>query len=223
MKNKFKLKKYLVIKKVISKKLADFIFEYFSLKKTAVKYMYDNKIILEDENTHSLLGRFGDSQILNSYASYSDFVMETLLIKLLPIMKKHTKLDLIPTYSYARIYENGSILHRHRDRPSCEISTTLNIGGDPWPIYVDPTGSDNIIIDEYKNIIVKPNAPKGVKINLNPGDMLIYRGCDLEHWRERFTKKICTQVFLHYNEKNGNFKQDNLFDGRPVVGFPFKK
>ena len=25
-------------------------------------------------------------------------------------------------------------------RYSCEISTTLNLGGDSWPIYLDPTG-----------------------------------------------------------------------------------
>jgi hypothetical protein len=56
--------------------------------------------------------------------------METLLMKMLPIMKERTGLDLIPTYSYARVYEKGAILKRHKDRPSCEISTTLNLGGD---------------------------------------------------------------------------------------------
>ena len=74
--------------------------------------------------------------------------METLLMKVMPIMAEQTKLDLIPTYSYARVYEKGSILKRHKDRPSCEISTTLNLGGDPWPIFIDPTGSNNVI-DEY--------------------------------------------------------------------------
>jgi hypothetical protein len=39
-------------------------------------------------------------------------------------MEKHTKLKLIPTYSYARIYKKGDVLHRHKDRFSCEISTT---------------------------------------------------------------------------------------------------
>ena len=42
-------------------------------------------------------------------------------------MEKIQNLKLNPTYSYARIYKTGDILHRHKDRFSCEISTTLNL------------------------------------------------------------------------------------------------
>jgi hypothetical protein len=73
----------------------------------------------------------------------------------------------------------------------------LNLGGDPWPIYIDPTGENNVI-DEYKSI-VKPGAHIGVEVNLKPGDMLIYSGCELEHWRKPFEGNLCGQVFLHYN------------------------
>ena len=45
-------------------------------------------------------------------------------------------------------------------------------------------GADSVI-DEYKNIH-KPNAPKGTKVLLEVGDMLVYSGCELEHWREPF-------------------------------------
>ena len=50
-------------------------------------------------------------------------------------MNKETSLKLSPTYSYARIYNKGAILQKHKDRYSCEVSTTLNLGGDMWPIY----------------------------------------------------------------------------------------
>ncbi len=133
-------------------------------------------------------------------------------------MKRETGLDVVPTYSYARIYKKGDILKRHKDRPSCEISTTINLGGDPWPIFIDPTGSDNVI-DEYKNIH-KPNAPMGERVDLEIGDMLIYEGCKLEHWREPFEGEHCGQVFLHYNDKNGQFKDINIFDGRHKLGIP---
>ena len=142
--------------------------------------------------------------------------METLLKEVMPIMEKETGLKLIPTYSYARIYKKGDILHRHKDRFSCEISTTLNLGGDPWPIFIDPTGSNNVI-DEYKGIH-KPGAPKGVKVDLKPGDMLIYSGCELEHWREPFQGELCGQVFLHYNEKDGQYHIP--YDGRAMLGLP---
>ena len=72
-------------------------------------------------------------------------------------------------------------------------------------IFIDPTGSDNVI-DEYKNIH-KPNAPKGERVDLEIGDMLIYEGCKLEHWREPFEGDNCGQVFLHYNNVNGQFKE----------------
>ena len=210
----FKDKKYQVIKNAVSYDLANFVFNYFLLKRDAVKFMYDNKLVEE----HSLLGTWKDQQVPNVYSHYADFAMETLLMKVMPIMQQQTGLDLIPTYSYARVYERGSILKRHKDRPSCEISTTLNLGGDPWPIFIDPTGSNNVI-DEYKNIM-KPNAPAGVKVDLNPGDMLVYSGCDLEHWREPFQGEVCGQVFLHYNHVNGKFANNNLYDKRPLLGIP---
>jgi len=214
----FNEKKYQVIKNAVSYDLANFVFNYFLLKRDAVKFMYDNNLVQE----HSLLGTWKDQQVPNVYSHYADFAMETLLMKVMPVMVKETGLNLIPTYSYARVYERGSILKRHKDRPSCEISTTLNLGGDPWPIFIDPTGSNNVI-DEYKNIM-KPNAPAGVKVDLNPGDMLVYSGCDLEHWREPFQGNICGQVFLHYNHLNGKFANENLYDKRPLLGIPpFRK
>ena len=204
--------KYTVIKNAVSYDLANFCFNYFLLKRDAVSYMYQKNIIAENP----LHGTWTDHQVPGVYSIYADHVMETLLMKVLPVMGEKTGLNLVPTYSYARVYEKGAELKRHKDRPSCEISTTLNLGGDAWPIFIDPTGSDNVI-DEYKGIH-KPNAPKGVKVDLNPGDMLIYSGCELEHWREPFQGKICGQVFLHYNHADGRFAKSNLYDKRPMLG-----
>jgi hypothetical protein len=139
-------------------------------------------------------------------------------VKVLPTMQQETGLELVPTYSYARIYKHGDILKRHKDRPSCEISTTIHLGGDPWSIFIDGTGQDNVI-DEYKGII-KPGAPAGTEVMLNVGDMLVYSGCELEHWREPFKGNTCAQVFLHYNHLNGPFSEQNRFDKRPMLGVP---
>tara|TARA_R110001583_G_scaffold71651_1_gene201609 strand:- start:34 stop:675 length:642 start_codon:yes stop_codon:yes gene_type:complete len=206
--------KYQVIKNAISYDLANFIFNYFLLKRDAVKYMYDNNITYDN----GMLGTWTDQQIPNTYSHYADHVMETLLMKTLPVMQKETGLELVPTYSYARAYKKGDILKRHKDRPSCEISTTIHLGGDQWSIFIDPTGSNNVI-DEYKNIH-KPDAPQGVKIDLDIGDMLVYSGCELEHWREQFQGNVCVQVFLHYNHVNGQFAEKNKFDKRPMLGIP---
>ena len=206
--------KYHVIKNALSYELANFIFNYFLLKRDAVKWMYDHDVTWDN----GLLGSWSDQQVPNTYSCYSDFAMETLLVKMLPVMAKETGLQLVPTYSYARIYKKGDILRRHKDRPSCEISTTLNLGGEPWPIFIDGTGAD-AVIDEYKNIH-KPNAPPGTKVLLDVGDMLVYSGCELEHWREPFEGNTCGQVFLHYNHVNGPFAEKNRFDKRPMLGVP---
>ena len=190
----FAKNKYQVIRQAIPKDLANFVMNYFLLQQDAVAYMLKNNII----NKHNpLIGNWEDEQVPNAYAKYADWVMETLLQYVRPIMKQKTKLDLIPTYSYARIYNKGNILKKHKDRPSCEISTTLNLGGDHWSIYLE-----------------------GIKVDLQQGDMLIYSGCELEHWREPFKGNFCVQVFLHYNHANGKFGQENLFDKRPILGIP---
>ena len=189
----FQIKKYQVIEKAISYELANFIFNYFMLKRDAVKFLYDNNITYDT----GLLGTWTDQQVPNTYSHYADPVMETLLMKVLPVMKRETDLDLIPTYSYARIYKQGDILKRHKDRPSCEISTTIHLGGTKWPIFIDDT-----------------------KVLLEVGDMLVYSGCELEHWREPLEGNTCAQVFLHYNHVNGPFAEKNRFDKRPMLGIP---
>ncbi len=50
--------------------------------------------------------------------------------------------------------------------------------------------------------------------------MLVYSGCELEHWREKFNGKDCTQVFLHYNNRKTPGSKDNMFDKRLHLGLP---
>ena len=211
----FKEKKYLVIKKAISFELANFGFNYLLLKRDAVKWMQSNNYISEFTPG---FGSWKDKQIPNTYSIYSDMFMETLMMKVLPVMQQHTDMNLMPCYTYTRVYKKGDVLKRHSDRPSCEISTTLHLGGEPWPIFLDPTGQKTVV-DEHKQIH-KPNAPKGISIDLEVGDMLVYSGCELEHWRESFEGDNCAQVFLHYNNIDGPFGTQNKFDKRPLLGIP---
>ena len=204
----FKKNKYQVIRKAISKEVCDIAYAYLKLSADADDYMLKKNII---HSSNPLVGNFTDPQVPNSYARYADRLMESLLIKTLPLMQKKTGLDLVPTYAYTRLYRKGNILKRHKDRPGCEISTTLCLGGDLWPIFIDPTGEAGQI---------KPGAPQGTKIILKAGDMLIYAGHELEHWRKPFEGSLCGQVFLHYNDANGRFAKTNLYDNRPMLGIP---
>ena len=131
-------------------------------------------------------------------------------------MQEKTGLRLVPTYSYARIYKKGDVLKRHKDRFSCEISTTLNLGGDDWPIYIE--AKENI--GDPENGFPSITNNKGTKVVLEPGDMLVYKGNLCEHWREEFTGENCGQVFLHYNKFNSKMAKENYLDKRPLLGLP---
>ena len=198
----FKKNKYAVIRQAISKDLAAFIANYFYMQKQVYDTCKEAKYISPFE---IMLGDYNDVQIPNTYSQYANVAMETLMLKCQPDMEKVTGLKLYPAYTYARIYKPGDELKRHKDRFSCEISTTMNLGGDPWPIYLEPSGETN---------------KKGIRVDLKQGDMLVYRGCELEHLREKFKGKECVQVFLHYNNRKTPGSKDNMFDRRPHLGLP---
>ena len=211
----FKSKGYSIIRNAISNDLADFLYQYFLMKRQVSKTFYDHRYISPFDQEW---GVWNDEQVPNSYSHYADTAMETLLLSVQPKMEKLTGLKLNPTYSYARIYKKGDILHRHKDRFSCEISTTMNLGGDPWPIYIEAKKNVGLPKDGF----VSSTTNEGTKVTLKPGDMLVYKGMILEHWRDTFLGNDCAQVFLHYNDVNskvGDAKQ-NMFDGRPHLGLP---
>jgi len=198
----FNKNKYQVIKNAISTELADFCYQYFCNKRAVARKLFDDRYISQFTE---YFGVWNDQQIPETYSHYGDIVMETLLQKVKPIMEKESGVKLTETYSYARIYKKGDELKRHKDRYSCEISTTMNLGGDDWSIFLEPSGEE---------------GKKGIEIKLEAGDMLMYRGCDLEHWREPFEGENCGQVFLHYNDASGEDAEKNKFDGRPMIGLP---
>jgi len=151
---------------------------------------------------------YGDNQVPNAHFKYADAAMETMLLHLQDTVEKNTGLSLYPTYSYYRVYRNGDDLKMHRDRPSCEISCTLcfnysyNDKKLQWPIFMN-----------------------GQDIVLNPGDLVIYKGCDLDHWREKleYDEDVWqVQGFFHYVNANGPYT-DYKFDGRPSLGVDNKK
>jgi hypothetical protein len=105
-----------------------------------------------------------------------------------------------PTYSYFRVYKKGDVLKKHKDRPSCEISLSLSLGYDPdepWPLWVD-SGSG------------------ATAVPMKKGDAVLYKGCDVLHWREEFQGNYAAQVFLHYVDQQGPHREWR-FDKREVV------
>jgi hypothetical protein len=188
----FKENKYVVVRDVLSK-------ETVSLLQFQSKMLED--VMCYNNNTLPKLFAFGDKQSPNSFSYYGALFTESLLLLLKPIMEAHLGVELYPTYSYMRIYYKDAILARHTDRPSCEFSATLCIQCDannPWPIYFHSNGVDTSLM-------------------LNVGDMCIYKGDELTHWREPCLYDNHIQVFLHFVDANGLYK-DFKYDKRPMLG-----
>lgn len=193
------MKDYKIIRKAISPDLAEFLYNYFKLKRKISKLLFDYHIISPLDKEH---GVFGDTQTpsKNTYCLYGDPAFETLLTKLKPLMEKETKQKLIETYAYGRIYQKGDVLKSHTDRPNCAFSTTISLGGAVWPFYME---------DKDHNTL---------KIILKPGDMLVYQGDKFRHWRYELKEKECGQIFLHYIREGDNNPNAAKYDFRPSLG-----
>jgi hypothetical protein len=193
----FKKNKYIVIKKALNPETCDVIRNYFFLKKQVLQ-TYNEKRYISPFTLD--FGSFGDGQATKDcYCIYGDVLSDSLLPLLKSKVEKETGIKLFENYTYMRIYSKGSILEKHKDRLSCEISATLNIDNSDWPIF-----SKSI-----KN--------KEVKVSLKKGDMLVYKGCDLEHWRNENPFDTHAQIFIHYNDIK---TKNNRFDSRPHLGLP---
>ncbi len=200
------------IEKYIDTNMANLLYHHIQLEAKRLSF-FEEQDIMADEQIH---GTFTDKQAPGDFSKYGDPIFDALLSLGTEKMNELTGKELVPTYSYHRLYTQGTELTRHKDRPSCEISTTLCIGYDnsnvdaskypdwDWPMYVGPKSGEK--------------GTEGLPIHMKPGDMLIYRGDVVEHWREPLWGLNHAQVFLHYNEKNGQY--DIPYDGRPLLGMP---
>ena len=197
---------YVVIQNFLKKDTANLLYEYSKLKsrRALLKEAFDTKLFDKKYD-----GQFEDEQAPGAYSLYGDPLMDALLQNSNSFVSSVIGKKLIPTYSYWRLYITNNVLKKHKDRPSCEYSTTLCLGYDASNIK-DTNYNWPICIRSYNN--------EGKCVILNPGDMVIYKGCDVEHWRDEYKGLNHSQVFLHYNEENG--KYNIKYDGREFLGLP---
>jgi len=172
-------------KKFLSKKEIQGLKEYFEV------YFF----------TKPLTKARDDKQVKGAKYIYEDPIAEYFMCSKKSIVEKVFKTKLIPAYTYTRLYYNNHILPKHKDRPACEVSLTLNIWQDlDWPIC----------FEKNKKII---------KLVTKPGDAVFYEGPKYEHWREPYTGETCCQIFMHYVRENGPHK-DWGYDGLGHLTYP---
>jgi hypothetical protein len=131
----------------------------------------------------------GDDQVKQALAVMgSSAIFDTVLERIWPFIENVLEEELIPTYSYARLYTNDNILKTHTDRPSCEISASIQLGRShhyAWPIYAGDQ-----------------------RFDLAEGDAMLYQGCNIPHWRDACAGPIdyySGQVFCHFVRAQGPY------------------
>jgi hypothetical protein len=169
--------KYKIVKNFLTIDEIKLIKEYCIIKHRNNLTNFDFGNIKKEGNNNQVV-KNGDT-----FFNY-DPLTESLLVQKFDLMQKETGLKLFPTYSFWRMYTYDANLIKHYDRPSCEVSVTIQVGSDgtKWPIYID-----------------------GNKIELENGDAAIYLGCELEHWRDNFEGDWHAQIFMHYIDVEGPY------------------
>lgn len=183
-------RKYAVVRNFISEADASVISRYMEYALKGALYINRDGGPVSDEPS--------------KYARYADPLMEVVLIDSRAAVEDVVGKELLPTYSYSRVYVEGDELERHVDRPSCEYSVTVNVAcdGEPWPIWM-----------QYGDA-------EPTKVTLAPGDAVIYKGCDVHHWRNKMIHaRVNAQFMLHYVDKNGPFTEHE-WDKRSGAGYP---
>jgi hypothetical protein len=143
-------------------------------------------------------GEAFDRQVPDAPFLYNFLPLVRLQVERIPALGDLCGAALLPTYAYARVYRRGSQLPAHTDRAACEVSLSLHLHGDaPWDFCLRSFGMPT------------------QRVQLAPGDALLYLGCQIEHWREPYAGEAYAQAFLHYVLAYGRRAQA-VFDGGPL-------
>jgi hypothetical protein len=141
--------------------------------------------------------------------------MLTFLWGLTPSAAQVVGRELMPTYAYFRVYQQGDVCRVHSDRPACEHSLSLTIAyGEekPWALSVatEPTAAPRpTVADDFEG------RPFG-SVTMQPGDGVLYQGTHHRHGRlDPNPNSWSMHLFLHWVEKHGRYA-DQAFD-RPTM------
>ena len=180
---------YKIIKGAVSKELCDFLALEYEMMEKVCNGLYSGADLSD--------------LCENTFARYAPLMFETLMVKLNPLVAKEWGSELVPVYSYARIYYKGSELQKHFDRQSSEVSVSVAISKEDitWPFYI------------------KNKEGTVHEINLEVGDIVIYSGRRHEHWRDPYKGNKVIQAFLQYVNPTGPYAHLK-WDTKPALGLP---
>ena len=116
------------------------------------------------------------------------------------------------TYYYDRYYFPGQELTKHADRDACEISVSIHISTNlpdkdkDWPFMIK---TPDTYTDKKKSAVLVPGEERSAV--LDPGDGLLYKGCERPHWREAMPTPKENKIFGKKKEKTEYYYHQIFF------------
>lgn len=201
MNPEFQKNKYIVLRDILPKEWCDIVINYAKFQSF---YAFSPE-------------KVDNAQVPNTHSKYADFLMESLLLYLQPLIEKSIDAQLLPTYSYYRVYKKGDILKPHTDRHACEVSVSIAFGwpnSEVWPFKL-ANKKEYLHQEAFSLSVDEPY----ISVLLNPGDALVYAGPLVKHWRDPLESAAYVQAFFHYVYAEGSHASLK-FDGRAAIGQP---
>lgn len=221
---------YLVAREFFDETTIALMQTYWDFKWRLINFSEEEKLNFQRTPKKGETLTLEDDDVGDSYNFYSDHLMESIELNYGQKACNILKASLLPTYTYTRIYQKGSQLIPHQDRPECEVSATC-------PVFISDDRPSQICISNYNWWdIIDPQSLNGrappkfsveeiktkgdySEVHLYPGDALFYKGCDRYHWRDPIQSEYMIQFFMHFVQAEGPHK-GKVFDSRPYMGFP---
>lgn len=130
---------------------------------------------------------------------------------LTPAVAEIAGCELVPSYAYFRVYQQGDLCLVHSDRGACEhsLSLTIELADElPWALCVgnrhvdqqDPVSGTDFAGDDFS------------EIPMRAGDAVLYRGVDRRHGRiSPNPNRWSAHLFLHWVDAHGPYAE-HAFD-----------
>ena len=137
--------------------------------------------------------------------------MAAFLWGLTPRIAQVAGCELMPSYAYFRIYQQGDVCRVHSDRPACEHSLSLTVElGDkvPWALSFEKRHLNQPLA------AVDPDfgEQEFASIEMNAGDAVMYRGVNHRHGRlQPNPNSWSAHMFLHWVDAAGPYA-NHAFD-----------
>lgn len=118
--------------------------------------------------------------------------------------------ELVPTYAYFRVYQQGDVCLVHSDREACEhsLSLMLHLADNlPWALSVEHRriGQSEAIQRDFGD-------EQFTSLPMRAGDAVMYRGVEHRHGRlEPNPNAWSAHLFMHWVDANGPHA-DHAFD-----------